>query len=243
MNYPRSQKYQTPELLAKIMGPNPIKLEEELLLEHSIPAGATVLDLGSGMGLTSVFLVKEFGFRVFAADLWSDPDENRQFFSEMGLTSRQITPVKAAAEELPFQNEFFDAVVSVDSWNYFGRNPEFLDRHLLPYVKPGGLVYAAIPGMKKDCHQNLPPELLLSWTPGQLEFMHDANYWREMVSRSQAEILMVREMESNEEVWADWLACENEYAIGDRKAMEAGGGKYLNFIQIVLRKKTVAGGN
>ena len=44
-------------------------------------------------------------------------------------------------------------------------------------------------------------------------------------------------MESNEEVWADWLKQENEYAVGDRKAMEAGGGKYLNFVSIVLRKK------
>lgn len=44
-------------------------------------------------------------------------------------------------------------------------------------------------------------------------------------------------MERNEEVWADWLAQENEYAVGGRKSMEAGGGKYLNFIAIVLRKK------
>ena len=44
-------------------------------------------------------------------------------------------------------------------------------------------------------------------------------------------------MESNDEVWADWLKQENEYAVGDRKTMEAGGGKYLNFIKIVLRKK------
>lgn len=50
-------------------------------------------------------------------------------------------------------------------------------------------------------------------------------------------MLCVKEMESNEEVWADWLAQENEYAVGDRKSMEAGGGKYLNFIAIVLRKK------
>lgn len=46
-----------------------------------------------------------------------------------------------------------------------------------------------------------------------------------------------REMLSNDEVWADWLRQDNEYAIGDRKSMEAGGGKYLNFISIVLRKK------
>lgn len=47
----------------------------------------------------------------------------------------------------------------------------------------------------------------------------------------------IGEKESNDEVWADWLKQENEYAIGDRKSMEAGGGKYLNFIKIVLRKK------
>ena len=68
--------------------------------------------------------------------------------------------------------------------------------------------------------------------------MHDAAYWQDMVSRSKdAEVISVREMESNEEVWADWLAQDNEYAVGDRKAMEAGGGKYLNFLAIVLRKK------
>ena len=48
--------------MAKIMGPNPIKLEEELLTDHQIPKDATVCDLGSGQGLTSVFLVKEYGF-------------------------------------------------------------------------------------------------------------------------------------------------------------------------------------
>lgn len=47
----------------------------------------------------------------------------------------------------------------------------------------------------------------------------------------------IGEMESNDEVWADWLKQDNEYAVGDRKSMEAGGEKYLNFIKIVLRKK------
>ena len=94
--------------------------------------------------------------------------------------------------------------------------------------------------MKQDCHDNLPPELLLSWTPEQMDYMHDVSYWRNMVSQSQyAEIIEVSEMVSNEEVWKDWLEQENEYAIGDRKSMEAGGGKYLNFIKIVLRKKSI----
>lgn len=238
MKYILSQKYNTPELMEKIMGPNPIKLEEELLNNCKIPKNAIVCDLGSGQGLTSVFLAKEYGFKVYAADLWSEPEDNRTFFHSMGLDDEQIVPVKADATDLPFEKEFFDAVVSTDSYNYFGRDREYLDSKLLPYVKSGGYIYIAIPGMKRDCHDNLPPELLLSWTPEQLDYMHDVKYWENIVSKCKdAEVITVSEMESNDEVWADWLTQENEYAVGDRKSMEAGGGKYLNFIKIVLKKK------
>lgn len=238
MNYPLSQKYNTPELMAKIMGPNPIKLEEELLADCNLPQGSVVCDLGSGQGLTSVFLAKEYGFKVYAADLWSNPEENRKFFSQMGLTDDQIIPVKADATDLPFNPEFFDAVISTDSYNYFGRDAAYLDAKLLPFVKKNGYVYIAVPGMKQDCHDDLPAELLLSWTPEQLDYIHDTTYWADLVSRCKgAEVISVTEMESNDEVWADWLKQDNEYAVGDRKAMEAGGGKYLNFIKIVLKKR------
>ena len=146
--------------------------------------------------------------------------------------------VQADATDLPFEKEFFDAVVSTDSYNYFGRDEKYLDEKLLPCVKSGGYIYIAIPGMKKDCHDYLPAELLLSWTPEQLEYMHDVAYWSNIMHKCKgADVISIMEMESNEEVWADWLAQDNEYAVGDRKSMEAGGGKYLNFIAIVLRKK------
>ena len=238
MNYIKSEKYQTPDLMKKIMGPNPLKLEEELLMGHKIKDGAVVCDLGSGQGLTSVFLAKEYGFKVYAADLWSDPYENARFFETMGLCEEQIIPVKADATDLPFEKDFFDAVVSTDSYNYFGRDTRYLDDKLLPFVKSGGYIYITVPGMKKDCHDNLPKELLLSWTPEQLDYIHDIDYWTKIVSASQnAEAISIKEMESNEECWNDWLMKENEYAVGDRKAMYAGGGKYLNFIAIVLKKK------
>jgi len=238
MNYIKSEKYQTPDLMKRIMGPNPLKLEEELLMGHRIKDGAVVCDLGSGQGLTSVFLAKEYGFKVYAADLWSDPYENARFFETMGLCEEQIIPVKADATDLPFEKDFFDAVVSTDSYNYFGRDTRYLDDKLLPFVKSGGYIYITVPGMKKDCHDNLPQELLLSWTSEQLDYIHDIDYWTKIVSASRnAEVLSVKEMESNEEVWNDWLQQENEYAVGDRKAINAGGGKYLNFIAIVLKKK------
>ena len=72
MEYIRSKKYFTPDLQTKIMGPNPIKLQEELLQNHKIPSGSYVCDLGSGQGLTSVFLAKEYGFVVFAVQRAGD---------------------------------------------------------------------------------------------------------------------------------------------------------------------------
>ncbi|MBP2631890.1 MAG: methyltransferase domain protein [Firmicutes bacterium] len=239
MEYPKSQKYNTPELLAKIMGPNPFKLQEEMLINHKISAGSLVCDLGSGQGLTSVMLVKDYGFKVYAADLWSEPQENRSFFYKMGLTLEQITPVKADATALPFEKEFFDAIVSIDSYNYWGRDPKYLDEKLLPFVKHGGYIYCCVPGLKKDCHGNLPKELLLSWTPEQLAYLRDIVYWTEIVNSScDAEVISIYEMESNENVWVDWLKQDNnEIAVNDRKTMNAGGGKYLNFIAFVLRKK------
>lgn len=238
MEYEKTKKYNIDIINQKIMGPNPLKLEEELMKDNKIKSGSIVMDLGSGQGITSVFLAKEYGFKVYAADLWSDPKENREFFNQIGLTDEQIVAVKADATDLKFEKEFFDAVVSTDSYNYFGRDESYLDEKLLPFVKKGGYIYIAVPGMKKDCHDNIHEELLLSWTPKQLDYIHDINYWKNIISKSKdSEIVSIYEMESNEECWDDWIKCDNEYSRSDSKSINAGACKYLNFIGIVLRKK------
>ena len=241
MEYKRTEKYNIDLVNKKIMGPNPLKLEEELMNDNKIESGSKVIDLGSGQGITSIFLVKEYGFKVYATDLWSDPEDNKKFFNEMGLTEEQIVAVKMDATDLKYEKEFFDAVVSTDSYNYFGRDEKYLDDKLLPFVKKGGYIYIVVPGMKKDCHNNIPEELLLSWTPEQLDYIHDIEDWRNIVSKSNdSDIVSIREMESNEECWQDWIKCDNEYSKNDKKAIDAGACKYLNFIAIVfyLQNKT-----
>ena len=238
MNYEKTQKYDLDIINEKIMGPNPLKLEEELMKDNHMKPGSIVMDLGSGQGITSVFLVKEYGYKVYATDLWSNPEENKKFFEEMGLTENEIIPVKADATDLKYEKEFFDGVVSTDSYNYFGRDDNFLDAKLLPYVKHGGYIYIVVPGMKNDCHNAIPEELLLSWTPEQLDYIHDIEYWTDIISKSKdCEIVSIHEMESNEECWNDWIKCDNEYSKNDKKAIDAGACKYLNFIAIILKKK------
>lgn len=53
--------------------------------EAQLPNHSFVCDLGSGQGLTSVFLAKEYGLKVYATDLWSNSEENRRFFDAYGL--------------------------------------------------------------------------------------------------------------------------------------------------------------
>lgn len=238
MNYKKSNEYDKKLVESKIMGPNPLKLVEELLLNHNIPNNSIVMDLGSGNGLTSIFLVKSYGFKVFAADLWSNPTDNKEFFNDMGLSNEEIIPIKADANELPFAHEFFDAIICVDSYNYFGRDFNFLDEKIIPFIKPGAYVYIVVPGMKKDIHDDIPEELLLSWDAEQLDYIHDIKYWKNIINQSKdAEIISIKEMEGNDELWQDWINCDNEYAQCDKKAIDAGACKYLNFISIVLQKK------
>ena len=237
MNFPKTNTFPRSTMLEKSMGPNPLKLCEELLEGADISAGSVVLDLGSGAGLTSALMAREYGFTVYAADLWSEPDDNMRFFESLGLTNRQIVPLKADAAALPFATEFFDAVVSIDSYNYFGRDPEYLGACLLPLVKHGGNLLFAIPGMVRDCHDDLPACLLESWAPEQLDYMHDMDWWRANIAQTDGvEIVGMREMSSTAEAWADWIACDNEYARGDRSAVEAGALDYLNTIAIELRR-------
>lgn len=238
MKYILSNKYDMNFIKRNIMGPNPMKLAEELLAIRPIPKASTVLDLGCGRGVTSIFMVKEYGLKVFAADLWISPDENKERFDEMGLTSQQIIPVKAEAHELPFNEEFFDSAVSIDSYHYFGLDETYLDKCLLPFIKHGGEILIAVPGLKKDIHDNIPPEMLHSWTADDIATLHDIEYWTGILNAADGiEIISISEMEGFDECWNDWLACDNEYAVGDRKSLSAGAGKYMNFIAMILRRR------
>lgn len=237
--FPKSSSFDIALVRQKIMGPNPLKLCEELLEGASLPAGSTVCDLGSGTGITSALLAREYGLDVYAVDLWSDPAENRAFFRSLGIPDTTIHPIRAdASQGLPFERGFFDAVVSIDSYSYFGRDPHYLGEHLLPYVKHGGRLHLSIPGMLADCHDDLPDCLLASWTPEQLDYMHDIPWWRHIIEQTPGVAIEdMHHMLCTHEAWTDWIACDNDYARGDRAAVEAGALDYLSTIAITLRKQ------
>lgn len=104
-----------------MMGPNAVMILRELLQAQPLQPGWRVLDLGCGRGLSSAYLAKECGVQVFAVDLWVPATENDRRFRQLGF-DRQIIPLHADAESLPFADDYFDAVVSIDAYHYFGCN-------------------------------------------------------------------------------------------------------------------------
>lgn len=112
-----------------------------------------------------------------------------------------------------------------------------MDTKLAPYIKPNGIIALAFPGFKKDYHNNLPSELLISWGAEDLDTFHSCKWWHELLSQSQTiNIESISELKCMEEAWHDWLECDEEHAINDRASMNAGAGKYMNLIAIKAKK-------
>ncbi|MFA7658325.1 MAG: methyltransferase domain-containing protein [Candidatus Gastranaerophilaceae bacterium] len=243
MEFIKSNKYDKKFIEENLMGPNSMKMLEELLQSVKLEKDMRVLDLGCGRGLTSILLAKEFGVQVFATDLWISASQNYKTFKSMGLEN-QIIPIHADAIDLPYANEYFDAIVSIDSYHYSGTEPEFMDTKIAPLVKKDGTIAIAFPGVKKELNGVLPDEMMLSWEKVKDEIFktfHSIPWWKELLSKSnEITIESIQEMQCFEECWNDWLACDNEYveySANDRLSMEAGAGKYMNLIAIIAKRK------
>lgn len=231
MKFKKSETYDKEFLKKNMMGPNCLKLLEKLLDGLDLKKGSRVLDLGCGMGLTSIFLAKEYGLQVFATDLWISATDNWRRFNEAGLGG-SIVPIHAEAHELPYAEEFFDAAVSVDAYHYFGRDGEYMDKHLASLVKKGGVIAITIPGTVQE-HSEVPKELADFLSPEDFDTLHSRGWWENLLSTSKFLRLESVSEFMCDETWQDWLACDHEYAVQDRAMFEADGGKYFNFISII----------
>lgn len=213
-----------------MMGPNAWLATEELTVGMPLRPGMRVLDLGCGRGLSSVFLARHFGAEVFAVDLWTPATENRERFLRAGVESLTV-PLQLDACRLPFAEEFFDALVSVDAYHYFGRDAGFFGSVLRPLLKPGAPVAVAVPGMKREIGGDVPEEMRPFWDAESLEAWHSAAWWEPRFEPF-LDNFRIGEMACFGRAWTDWLACGNPYAAEDRPMMTADAGRYMNLIGI-----------
>ncbi|MGP4043991.1 SAM-dependent methyltransferase [Streptomyces sp. 2A115] len=241
--YPRSSGYDPAWLLDLDMGPNPLWLLEDLARDLDLRPGMRILDLGSGKGATSVFLAREYGAQVVAADWWIAPEEAQAVFAKAGVDDR-VEAVRAEAHGLPFEEESFDAIVSVDAFEYFGTADSYLP-YLVRFLRPGGQLSMATPAMTQEVRElgAIPPHIkeVVGW---EAIAWHTAEWWR--FQWEITELVTITSARLQQDAWRDWLlwaqACAEHQPDGRRTnqavidMLIADNGAFLSFALVTARK-------
>lgn len=238
--YPRSLNYDPAWVVSLDMGPNPLWLLENLQVD--LPSVARVLDLGSGKGASSVFLAKEFGVQVMAADWWTPAEDAQAVFDAVGVGD-QVTAVRAEAHDLPFEPEAFDAIVSVDAFEYFGTDDHYLG-YLTRFLRPGGLLAVATPGMTREIRDlGAIPHYIEACVGWEALAWHTPEWWKQ--SWELTGLVDDVEAQLQPDGWDDWwlwhdvtcsLRGEDPHASAVGRMLAADGGQLLSFTLLTARK-------
>lgn len=236
-SFPRASRYDVQWVAANMMGPNVLWLAESLSRVLDLRPDLRVLDLGCGRALSSIFLAKEFGALVWAADLWVKPTENRHRIEQAGVADR-VFPIFAEAHQLPFAEDFFDVIVGLDSYHYFGTDDCYLG-YIVGFLKPEGRLAIVVPGGARELER--APELrkVLSWD---FWSFHGPEWWREHWQRTG--LVEVEHADLIPDGWRHWLRSDRATGFDElmpawAAALEADAGRTFGFTRVVARRLDV----
>ena len=245
--YQRSNRYDPQWVANNQMGPNALWLLEALCEVMHIEAGMKVLDLGCGKAMTSIFLAKEFGAQAWATDLWISAEENAERIAEAGVAEK-VHAVHAEAHTLSFEDGFFDAIVSIDAYQYFGTDDLYLG-YVLDFCRSGGQIGIVVPSLTTEIGVDVPAHLEPYW---QSEFccFHTAEWWQRHWTKTRK--VEVDHAEAITDAWKEWLdferACQpflegwrQDSSAQEVSMLQADRGRYLGFSRVVATKAGGAG--
>jgi len=234
--FPRSTAYHPEWVMASASsGANTLWITEWLTQALDLQPGMRVLDLGCGRAMSSIFLRREFGVQVWATDLWFSPTENAQRIQDAGVADG-VFPIHADARTLPFAAEFFDAIVCIDSYFYYGTDDLYLS-NLARFVKPGGPIGIAGAGLRREIDGPVPEHLREWWTQD-LWCLHSAAWWQRHWQRTNIlDVEVADTMPDGWKVWLEWHLTAYPDNVAEIKAVEADRGSNLGYVRVVGRRR------
>lgn len=240
--FPRSASYDPQWVLENSMGPDALWLCEALSQSMDFQPGMRVLDMGCGKAISSIFLAREFGVQVWATDLWIAANENWPRIVATGLQER-VFPIHAEAHALPFADGFFDALVSLDAYHYFGTDDLYLG-YFANFVRPGGQIGIVIPGLVHELDDGLPEYLAGRW-PWDWWSFHSPGWWKRHWEKSGLVDVETADMISGGwQHWLRWIEFAAEqgkrYSQSEIDMLRDDAGRTLGFTRLVARRKTPA---
>ena len=233
--FPRAAKYHPDWIEASVSGgAHSLWMTEWLTSALDLRPGMRVLDLGCGLAASSIFLHREFGVQVWATDLWFNASQNLERIRDAGVEDG-VFPIHADARSLPFAADFFDAIVSIDSFFYYGTDDLYLN-YLARFVKPGGPVGMAGAGLMREIDGAVPEHLRAWWTQD-LWCLHSAAWWRRHWGRTGIlDIAVADTLPDGWQRWLDWHRAIAPDNYAEIEALESDRGSYLGYVRVVGRR-------
>lgn len=176
--FPRTAKYDERWIRENALGQNALCQAEGLARHIPFSSGMRVLDLGCGNATSSIFLAREFGVQVWATDSGTSATEN---FQRAGVleTETRVFPMQLDAHSLPFAKNFFDAVVAIDSYLYFGTDERYLT-YIIQFIKPGGFIGVVDIGFRQEIRSiEEAPEYLRPQYEKYWSSIHTIEWWKQ----------------------------------------------------------------
>jgi len=234
--FPRSSRYNPEWILVNASGgANSLWLTEWLAEAMRLKEGMRILDLGCGRAASSIFLHHEFGVEVWATDLWISASENLERIRDAGF-SDGVFPLHADARCLPFAGEFFDAIVCVDSFPYFGTDDLYLN-YLAQFVKRDGQIGIVGAGLMQEVPGPIPEHLREMWGQDLWSF-HSAAWLRRHWERTGImTIELADNMPEGWQMWLDWQRAAAPHNVIEINALEADRGRFLGYVRMVGRRR------
>jgi cyclopropane fatty-acyl-phospholipid synthase-like methyltransferase len=234
--FSRAQRYHPDWVRAAVSGgAHPLWLTEWLADVLGLRAGMRVLDLGCGRAASSIFLWREFGVQVWATDLWFSATENLRRVRDAGAGDG-VFPLRADARALPFPSGFFDAIVSIDAFPYFGTDDLYLSQ-VARFLCPDGVIGIAGAGLVAEIAADVPEHLRQWWTPD-LCALHSAAWWRRHWERSGiVEVTSSDTLEEGWRAWREWIADIAPDNHAELDALDADRGRVLGYVRVAARRR------
>lgn len=224
--YPELNGYTRDQMYEDFFGGGGLYLATRMVRTLHLRTGDIVLDLGCGKGPTAVFLAKHFGVNVIALDRWTSATSLDQKFTARGYRNRIVPLQMDVTKELPFAEDYFDAVFCMNSFNFYGGNVEFL-RHLLKHLKVGGQLCIGSEVLTHEFTEeqlkNPPPVYAFTLPPpneevnvfeGDFIKQHTPNWWRQLFENSGLlQVEYCKELEDADMLYEELVRYEHEHNI------------------------------
>ena len=153
---------------------------------------------------------------MWATDLWFAADENLTRIRDAGVADG-VFPIHADARALPFAAGFFDAIVSIDSFVYYGTDDLYL-AYLARFLRPGGTIGIVGAGLVHELGADVPDHRRTWWEPS-LWCLHSAGWWRRHWERTG--IVQVTSDDTMTDGWEHWLDWQQAVAPTNLTEIEA----------------------